>query len=560
MPDPSLEAPKPIPMVRLTIDGKCVEVPKGTNVIQAAEKVGVHVPHYCYHEKLSVAGNCRMCLVEMGTPKMGPDKKPVLKADGSPEIAWIPRPQIGCATTVSEGMAIKTDSPMVQDCRKGVMEFLLINHPLDCPICDQAGECHLQEYSVEYGSGASRFVEEKEHKPKRTQLGPRVTLDDERCIMCSRCIRFSREIAKEDVLGFFERGSHTTLGCFPGHELDHNYSLNTVDLCPVGALTSTDFRFKMRVWFLKETESVCTSCSTGCNITAGSREGRVYRYTPRRNDSVNSDWMCDQGRLNYKWVNDERRLQTPLQRTLASPSRNPKDAVHVGIEWEAALAECRQLLTANHRRLAILGSGRSSTEELHLVHRLATAYQASFTDIVPRCGEADSILVSADRNPNTQGARLMGVTSATPGSNIPAIRDAIENGEITALLVLGECAVKAGIPASTLEKLQALVVIDILPSRTTALAHFVLPGATHLEKRGTFINGKKRLQRFQQAFPPRGLARQDWDILRKLLPEAAGFGTFEGLFKEMCSQTEALRSVTWNGIGDHGLDLAGRIA
>ncbi len=550
------ESPKTVPLVNLTIDDRSISVPKGTNLILAAQKLGIHIPHYCYHEKLSVSGNCRMCLIEMGTPKVGADEKPILKPDGSPEIAWIPRPQIGCATTVTEGMTIKTNSKMVEDCRKGVMEFLLINHPLDCPICDQAGECHLQEYSVEYGSGESRYLEEKVHKPKKVELGPRVMLDDERCIMCSRCIRFCNEIAKDEVLGFFDRGSHTTLGCFPDKQLENNYSLNTVDICPVGALTSTDFRFKMRVWFLKETESICTSCSTGCNILVGSREGIVYRYTPRRNDAVNSDWMCDSGRLNYQWINDKRRLTAPLRRI-----QNEKHLAHTQIDWKTASEECQEILDAARQKFAILASGRCSTEELYLLKKIATLYKAKFTDIVPRYGKADQILVSADKNPNTYGAQLMGITGNIPGADIPHIRDGIERGNIRVLLVVDECAVKAGIPISTLQKLDSLIAIDILPNQTTELAHFILPGTGHVEKRGTFINGKKWFQRFQQAFPPQGLAKADWEIFKDLLSDShpQTFTTFEGLFKEMCSQTSILNGLTWNNIGSEGIDLSIKI-
>ena len=255
-------------------------------MIEACEKAGSYVPRYCYHKKLTSPGNCRMCLIEMGMPKMGPDRKPELGSDGKPVINWMPRPQISCAQDVAEGMGIRTNSPLAQECRKGVMEFLLINHPLDCPICDQAGECRLQEFSVEYGNAESRFLENKVKKPKNVELGPRVTLDDERCILCSRCIRFCQEIAKDDVLGFIDRGSHTVLTAHPGKRLENNYSLNTVDICPVGALTSSDFRFKMRVWFLKETKSLCTSCGTGCNIVIGSREEKIYRYEPRENNAT----------------------------------------------------------------------------------------------------------------------------------------------------------------------------------------------------------------------------------------------------------------------------------
>src|SRR4051794_12732971 len=319
-------APPPVEKIKVKVDGKEIEVPKmmpdwqgklqPTTMLQACAQAGVEIPHYCYHPKLPIAGNCRMCLVEFGTPMMGPDRKPILNPDGTPKIArsvlpyepTSPRGAIACASPISPGMEIYPSSPATKTMREGVLESLLINHPLDCPICDQAGECKLQEYSVDYGKSASRFAEEKVHKPKQVNLGPRVMLDDERCILCSRCIRFTRDIAKDDALGFAERGSYSTLTKFPGSNFDNNYTLNTVDICPVGALTSKDFRFKMRVWFLKESKSICTSCGTGCNIVMGSRENVVYRYEPRENDAVNSTWMCDHGRLNYKWINREDRL------------------------------------------------------------------------------------------------------------------------------------------------------------------------------------------------------------------------------------------------------------
>ena len=309
MPDESSVA-----LFNVQIDGVWHQFPKGTRVIEACEQVGVYVPRYCYHKKLSSPGNCRMCLIEMGFPRLGPDRKPELGADGKPIINWIPRPQISCAQDVSDGMAVRTNTPLVKECQRGVMEFLLINHPLDCPICDQAVECRLQEFSVDFGDSKSRFLENKVKKPKNVQIGPRVTLDDERCILCSRCIRFCQEIAHDDVLGFVDRGSHTVLTAHPGKRLENNYSLNTVDICPVGALTSTDFRFKMRVWFLKETKSICTSCATGCNTIVGTREDVIYRQTPRENDHVNSAWMCDYGRLNFKYLEAENRLLEPQVR------------------------------------------------------------------------------------------------------------------------------------------------------------------------------------------------------------------------------------------------------
>ncbi len=227
--------------VNLTIDGKPAVAPKGMNLIEAAKSAGIEVPHYCYHPKLPVVGNCRMCLVDVGMPKMGPDKKPELGPDGKPVIMFAPKLSIGCNTTVAEGMVVLTRSPKVIKAREGVMEFLLINHPLDCPICDQAGECRLQEFSVDYGKGQSRFVEHKVNKPKHTPLGPKIMLDDERCILCSRCVRFMRDVAGQDCLGFVNRGSYSTLTCYPGMEPNTNYDLNIADICPVGALTSNGF-------------------------------------------------------------------------------------------------------------------------------------------------------------------------------------------------------------------------------------------------------------------------------------------------------------------------------
>ena len=232
--------------VKLTIDGKEVAAPKGMNLIEAAKIAGIEVPHYCYHPKLTIAGNCRMCLVDTGMPKLDKDKKPELGPDGKPVIMFAPKLAIGCNTSVAEGMVVHTRSEKVHKAREGVMEFLLINHPLDCPICDQAGECRLQEFSVDYGKGESRFIEEKVHKPKMSPIGEKIMLDDERCILCSRCVRFMKEVAGQDCLGFIDRGSHSTLTCYPGQEPKTNYDLNIVDICPVGALTSNDFRFKLR--------------------------------------------------------------------------------------------------------------------------------------------------------------------------------------------------------------------------------------------------------------------------------------------------------------------------
>src|SRR5713101_7225125 len=412
-PKPATAGPAAAETITVKVDGKSASVPKTmpnpitgrplpTTMIQACAIAKVDVPHYCYHPKLPVAGNCRMCLVEYGTPALGSDRKPILNPDGTARITKSSRPAIACASPISPGMEIYTSTPGVKQMREGVLEFLLINHPLDCPICDQAGECKLQEYSVDYGQSASRFIEPKVHKPKSVDLGPRIVLDDERCILCTRCIRFTKDIVGDDALGIVNRGSYNTLTAYPGKQFDNNYTLNTVDICPVGALTSKDFRFQMRVWFLKETKSLCASCATGCNIVIGSREERVYRYEPRENDAVNACWMCDYGRLNYKWIGREDRIskvlspkskvQSPepvlsLKSKVQSPAevQSPESKVLSQLTggggqqatWATVLKEISEKLgQAKAGEVGIVASARQTNEELYLLAKLAKKFDA----------------------------------------------------------------------------------------------------------------------------------------------------------------------------------------
>ena len=538
------ETATPVAMVNVQIDGEWLQFPKGTRVIEACMKSGKFIPHYCYHPKLSSPGNCRMCLVETGRPKMTPDRQPVLDANGRPEIAWGPKPEICCALEVAEGMGVRTTSPLVEECRKGVMEFLLINHPLDCPICDQAGECRLQEFSVEFGKGESRFHEEKVKKPKRVDIGERIVLDDERCIMCSRCIRFMQEIAHDDVLGFLNRGSHTTLSVYPGKRLDSNYSLNTVDICPVGALTSKDFRFKMRVWFLKETKSIDVSCGTGANILIGSRENIVHRITPRENDGVNSCWMPDSHRLNFHYLHSGDRLKEPLVKGADAPSKWPR----------AIAAAAEQLKGRDPAKTALIASARMTNEELFLAKRLAAALKIENFDVLPRPQKGDGFLVSDDGNPNTSGAKMLGLATG----RLASIAEGVRNGQISGLIVLGEDAVDCGIPAAELAKLEALVAMGILANRTTPYATVLLPSSAWAEKRGTMVNAKGRLQRLNQAIQPPGNARDDWEILRDLVQAVGGSNgvySIEEVFKLMASETPALAGLTVSRVGDLGVQL-----
>ncbi len=562
---PAPAAPPTVEKIKIKVDGREVEVPKllpnwqgklePTTMLQAVQIAGGEVPHYCYHPKLPVAGNCRMCLIEFGTPMMGPDRKPVLNEDGSPKIAksvlpyepQTPRGAIACATPISPGMELYPNSPATKQMREAVLESLLINHPLDCPICDQAGECKLQEYSVQHGQAGSRFVEAKVHKPKAVDLGPRIVLDDERCVLCTRCIRFTKDIAGDDALGIVNRGSYNTIAAWKEGAFDNNYTLNTVDLCPVGALTSKDFRFKMRVWFLKENKSVCTSCGTGCNITIGSREGTIHRYEPRDNDAVNGPWMCDSGRLNYKWVAREDRLKDVLVHGAKSG-------------WATALKEISAKLAAAPRgSVAVVASARQTTEELYLLKKLATKLGA-ITDSVPRQGQADKLLVSADRNPNTNGAIFTGIVDchAEMGRNLAKIADGIRSGSIRTLIVFGEDVTKHGIGVDLLAKLETLIVSDILPNATTAAATYLLPGCAHAEKRGTFVNVKGRVQKFMKAVEPKGDARAEGEFLHELVHNVTGqnsFSSIEGLFNQMAHEVSALAGLEWAKVGDTGVTV-----
>jgi NADH-quinone oxidoreductase subunit G len=532
-------------LVTVNIDGREVAVPKGTNVIEAARLVGVDVPYYCYHPKLSVVGNCRMCLVEIGMPAVDPaTKAPIMDpATGKQKINWIPRPQIGCGTNASPGLHVRTTTPQVKDCREGVMEFLLINHPLDCPICDQAGECKLQEQSTGYGRGYSRYIEQKNVKPKRTQLGPRVTLDDERCILCSRCIRFCKEIVKDDVLGFIDRGSYSTLTCYPGKKLENNYSLCTVDICPVGALTSTDFRFKMRVWFLKQTNSIDTESSVGANTVVWSREGVIYRITPRRNDEVNDTWMSDSGRELYKPVRASDRLA----------------AIKVGnidSTLETAANSAAEIFKASAGAIAIVGSGRSSVEEQFLTKKLADTLKAS-THLVSRVGQGDGILISADRNPNVRGALVTGLISTLPAGQLTALAAAIDAGKVKAVVSVGEDLIAAGLTAAQLAKI-SIVYLGTHANATSAAAKVVIPTLTVFEKHGTFVNQQFRLQKFFKAVPGPVGASDDVAALARLVA-AAGGGTvaseINGVWSAMAAEVPALGTVMFANLPDTGLLL-----
>ena len=540
-------------MVNVQIDGVWRQFPKGTRIIEACRSVGSIVPHYCYHPKLTAPGNCRMCLVQTGMPpRPAPGQEPQRDENGYEPIGWMPRPVIACANTVAENMGIRTSGELVEKCREGVMEFLLINHPLDCPICDQAGECRLQEHSVGHGRGVSRFIDMKVKKPKNVDIGPRIRLDDERCIMCSRCIRFMDEVAGDPVLGFTQRGTHTTLTVHPGRLLDSNYSLNTADICPVGALTSNDFRFQMRVWFLKETPSIDVNCGTGTNITIWTRGNKIHRITPRQNDEVNSCWMPDSHRLNFHYIDGENRLSQPLAKNAAG--------LHEPTTWSAALASAASAIKSfAPDQIAVIASGRMTNEELFLARALAENIGTQHLSIVPRSGEADHLLVAADRNPNTTGAKLVWENN-DPSSKLDSIRSAVRSGEIKALIVLGEDLVNdAGFSSDDLSKLGLLVQLHTLANPTASRAHFVLPTAAFAEKRGSMVNLSGRLQRLNRAVEPTGQCRDDWEAIRDLICAITGdkheIHHIEDVFKAIAENIPAFQNLTLSKIGHQGTQI-----
>ena len=502
-------------LVNVQIDGHWIQVPRGTRMIEACKIAEKEVPHYCYHPKLSSPGNCRMCLVQMGMPpRLAPGSEPSYNDAGYQEIGWMPRPVIACANTVAENMGIRTQGELVEKCREGVMEFLLINHPLDCPICDQAGECSLQEFSVEHGKGTSRFKEDKVKKPKNVKIGPRVRLDDERCIMCSRCIRFMDEVADDPVLGFAERGTHTSVGIFPGQELTNNYGLNTVDLCPVGALTSNDFRFQMRTWFLKETESIDTNCGTGANIIIWTRGNKIFRITPRQNDEVNSCWLPDSHRLAYICPTDENRLTAPLIKV---------EGVHEEVNWETALdAAADALKQFEPHEIAVIASGKQTNEELMMMKVLTAELRAQNMSIVARHESSDDMLISSDRNPNTTGAKLI-LQNNDPSSALSTILEGVRSGSIKALVSASEnLLAEARLKAEDLDSLELLISVQAQTNGTAQASNIVLPGAAPAEKRGSMVNVTGRLQILQAACTPPGDAKSDWEIIRDLTLALSG--------------------------------------
>ncbi len=552
-------------MPKLTIDGTVYEVEAGRTIIEAARENGIDIPHFCWHPRLSVSGNCRMCLVEV---------------EKSPKLV------IACATQVADGMVVQTQSPKVINAREAVMEFLLINHPLDCPICDEAGECKLQDYAYKHSIGYSRFDEDKVHKPKRVELGPHVLLDMERCIMCSRCVRFCDEIAKKPQLTFTQRSDHVELTTYPGEQLDNPYSMNVIDICPVGALTSREFRFRARVWEMSSTETICPGCARGCNMYSWARNNEILRQTPRYNPDVNDHWMCDFGRLTtFRPVGSEQALKGPLVK---------REGAFREAGWDEAIAGVASALKSFKKsEIAVVSSATLTNEDLFVLQKFAREV-LGVKHVVHRShvveGDQDSLLIRADKTPNSRGAEALGMRS---DQAIADLLKAVKEGRIRAMLVVEEnIAAEPGV-ADQLSRLEFLAVASALENETTRLADVVLAASTFTEKNGTFTNFQGRVQRitpsvatieqdraldgfamsrldkFGSQFDrwnrgPKRDARPSWRILTgiaQLLGAKFRYNTAEDVFGELASTAEAFRGMTYRKIGSRGMMMkAGKVS
>ncbi|MCC7438192.1 MAG: molybdopterin-dependent oxidoreductase [Armatimonadetes bacterium] len=548
-------------MPTITIDGKAIECAPGKTIIEAATDNGIDIPHFCWHPALSVSGNCRMCLVEV---------------EKNPKLA------IACATTVAEGQVVHSNNARVLKAREAIMEFLLINHPLDCPICDEAGQCKLQDYAFSHGRGESRFVELKVHKDKRVELGPEVMFDGERCISCSRCIRFSDEVAQQPVLTFVQRGDHVSIETFPGTQLDNPYSMNVIDICPVGALTSRDFRFKARVWDMSFNPSICPGCSRGCNIDVGVRNNEILRLEPRTNMKVNTYWMCDAGRVGeYRYVNTARVEQPMVKR----------DGTQIPVSWaEAFAAVAERLRGVKPDHVAVIGSPYSTNEENYLLSRFAREIIGTQNIDFVRHNDpdfADTMLRTADRTPNTRGAVEVGVVPGKGAIGVDRVVEEIRRGAIKALYVLDQSLILSEDVTSALAQLELLVVHAWSHTQIAKLAHVVFPTSTYAEKEGTFINATGIVQHFTPAVVtkenerimgmkmsrldkfgaandrwtqgPRRDARPAWQIIQSIARQMGAQWDYrwaEDIFEDMAAKLPAFRQMSYDALDTYmGIEL-----
>ena len=506
-------------MVSLTIEGRSVSVPEGTTILEAAKTAGILIPHYCYHPGLPVAGVCRMCLVEVEkAPKLAPS----------------------CATAVADGQVVHVHSEKSLDARKGVLEMLLINHPLDCPICDQSGECELQDYTFQEGREDSRYREPKRFNPAE-DFGGDVVYVPNRCILCTRCVRFMDDIAHDPALNVSERGDRALIGKFEGKDLTHPWAANVVDLCPVGALLSKDFLNKARAWELDRTASICPNCTQGCNVIMETRENQLVRMRPRPNEYVNAFFMCDYGRLNYRWMNEKNRAEHPMVRgngSLAAAS------------WEVAISAAARAL--NGKSLFVAASPMLSNESLYLLTQLMGGGSGTFRvtegDEAPLPGVPD-LALRRERAANVNGAETLGFRKSKD------LLAGLKQGDV--LVVAGEDL--AGIDASALAGASDVIVISSVLPEVATKASVLLPIANFSEEEGTVTNLRGRVQRFTQARQAPGETRPSWLVLGDLLGAMGKQDSFflpSDVFAKLASSNSAFSGLSYDSLGFKGLPLA----
>lgn len=531
----------------LTIDDRKVDVPPKTSILNAAKQLGIEIPHFCYHPMLTVVDACRMCLVE---------------------VKDAPKLVTSCSNPVKDDMVVFTSTPKVQEARKGVLELLLLNHPMDCPICDKAGECKLQDNYAKFSLHESRLrpEDDKVHKPKRVDLGPKIVLDVERCVTCTRCVRFCKEIVGKEELGIFNRGDHSEVGTFEGKPLEHNYQGNLTDVCPVGALTAKDFRFKCRSWFLCRTDSICPGCSRGCNVEIHSSDRsidktrrRVYRLAPRENEDVNKIWLCDVGRYGYPFVDAFDRLTRPSVRMGEDISM---------ADWDTALSMVsRELHNICEKygpsAIGVIPSPQLSNEDLYVVKKLFREMMG-ITNIDFKLpgwneGKADNLLLMADRNPNSRGAELLGL--AGDGANAGEILDKAAKGEVRALYIIGGDITKFLGESKVRDSLAGAEFVVYQGSNfnyVCKFAHVILPSAAFAEKDGTFTNFEARVQKINKAILPMDESLPDWKIttrLSRVMGYPLPYEKAEDVFNEISREVTAFLGLSYKKLGNKGIKL-----
>ena len=514
---PSPPPPPPKDTFTVLFDGKPIEVPKNINLIEAAKLAGIEIPHFCFHPRLSVVGQCRMCLVE---------------------IEGIPKIQAACTTPLKDGLSVKTTTEKVVQSRAANMEFLLINHPLDCPICDQAGECKLQDNSFGYGDQRSRYDEKKRQYASfdRTLIGPHVIADMTRCIQCTRCIRFCQEIAGTGELTFLDRGGRTLVWTHDGKPLANDWSACAADVCPVGALTTREFRFRSRVWYLDKTPSVCPGCNIGCNISIENRDNVVYRFLPRLNPEVNDYWLCDYGRFSSEKLN-----LREIEKATARDGDSVSD-VHVPAAIERIAAAIRG---AAPSEVLFVGSAHLSNEENFLLRKIADHIGCPNRDVVVDKSPARKIKsksgwIEGDHfGANFAGAKDMGMS---PGPGGYGLEDVLSGKATPKVILVADAAFsKIGDDAdqvAVLRKAKFLATASRTATALTRVADVVLPSCSLAEREGTFTNVQGRVQKFDRAFLPKPPSRAHWELLL-LLAAALGFGDRDWTPLELRKQIQA---------------------